>query len=318
MKFRAALALICCTSGAAMANVITLDRTCVEIDVAADGLVEQDRARALAVFRQVLERENMFIVTSACSETYMLSHERDGDGYVIHVRNSAGARRMKMPSFDELTPKYKKLVRSLIEAKAAATEAKASTAAGEAKVAATPPAPASVNPLEPVEPLPSGPNGPIPATDTYNPALDQPSTSESVTKRRLWYLLYGFGVTGERAVTLGYRRNLDKVSIEGSFMFRENGFNQDATEGVSLAVEVLGRHPMSAKAMLYGGGGLSVGGAGRGSSDGEGVQGELTGGMDFGGSGFHVLAQLDVTVPFYLMSDGGYAPTLVISGGIGW
>ena len=35
--------------------------------------------------------------------------------------------------------------------------------------------------------------------DSYDPVLDQPSTSEPVTKRRLWYLLYGFGLTGGRA-----------------------------------------------------------------------------------------------------------------------
>ncbi|HEY5949197.1 MAG TPA: hypothetical protein VIV40_27075, partial [Kofleriaceae bacterium] len=121
MKTRAALVIASSLlTRAALADdhVITLDRTCVEIDRATDGLVDADREQATRLMQQVLERADLFVVTSDCTETFTLSHERDGARFVIRMRSSAGKRRMTTPALDELADKYDRLAQSLIEAKA--------------------------------------------------------------------------------------------------------------------------------------------------------------------------------------------------------
>src|SRR5262245_19908172 len=99
MKTCAALAILCSLSRLALADerVITLERTCVEID-RTDQLAAPDREIATRLLQQVLERENMLVVTGDCSETYSLSHEIAGDHYVIRIRNSAAQRRMTVPA----------------------------------------------------------------------------------------------------------------------------------------------------------------------------------------------------------------------------
>lgn len=312
MKTCAALVMLG-ISGPALADerVVTIDRTCLEIDARTDGLAPPDREHAIQLMTRVLEREDLLVVADACTETYTLSHEREGDGYVIRLRSPAGKRRMVTPALNELSAKYTRLAHSLVEAKVApAPEAAAQPAVIE----------------NAQEPLPTA--API-MLDAEEPA----ASAEPRAKRNTWYGTVGAQVMGGAAFGLGYRHNLGRASIDIAY----NGRSSDSsgTDAMSIGFELLRNKRLSPNAIGYVGGGLSLGSMSRGedlyyyggnSYDyywGSGLQGELTAGMQLGKArGVQFLAQLDITLPFYRMGnhDGehDYAGAAVVSGGLGF
>lgn len=327
MKTAAALLILGSLTRLASAEerVVTLDRTCVEIDETVDSLAAPDRAYATQLLQRVLEREDLLVVIDACSETYTLSHKLEGDHFVIRVRNSAGKRRMTTTGLDELSEKYGKMVRALIEAKAAAAVA---------------PAP---EPPPGLEPLPAP--APFAADDAIdnaaNPAVDneQPETFDGEEKgnaTRMWYGMIGALVSGGKATSIGYRRELadGKNTLDFALALREGDtMDSDSGDGMSLGIELLRKRYLNGKSSAYAGGGISLGFAERyassyntgygGSYRGDGLQGELTGGLHFGGRrGIQALVQVDITLPFYQMSNGNgesrYQPAMAFSAGIGW
>ncbi|HEY5926434.1 MAG TPA: hypothetical protein VIV11_32330 [Kofleriaceae bacterium] len=308
----AAVAVLVCLSRLAAADEITLDRTCVEID-AQDGLTAADRDPARAVVRQVLEREHLFVVLGACTETFVVSHERTDTGYVIRMRSSAGKRRMTVPSLDDVSIKYQKLARSLLDAKAAQQQP----------------------PLAPHLEAAPGPTAtprddwdPHPAVDV---SYDQPDTVESTLKRNIWYATLGAEVTGGSGFSVGFRRAFQPVSLDLAFSLR---ISDGGAESTTFGAELLRYKLLSPAVKAFIGGGLSAGSIKRGdptvyygdSRDfywGEGIHGELTAGFHVGKAhGMQLLTQLDITLPFYrLGNDDGmkdYAAAAVVSGGLGF
>ncbi len=311
MKSFAVLLVLCLSRlASAEGRTITLDRTCVEIDGAVDSLAAPDREYAEKLLRQVLEREHQLVVTSECTETYRLSHERVDDQYVIRLGNPAGKRRMKAPSLDELYAKYDKMVRSLLDAKEAA---RAPVAPPEPQAAAAP----QVATAEPVDATDAQPY-PAPI------AIETLAEEDPAAKRSMWYGLFGFQLTGGPTLAGGYR--LAKQSVVLDFGVAARGAD---LHGFTFGLKALADTKASASTSLYGGGGLSVGWFARGDEtydrsyySGGGLHAELTGGIRFPAGRRQGMIQLDITLPLYGLSnnDGStdYAATASLSGGIGW
>ena len=308
-----AVAVLLCLSRLATADEITLDRTCIEIDGAHDGLAAPDRERTSELLRRVLERENLLVVTGACTETYVLSHERTADGYIVRMRSSAGKRRMTMPALDELSSKYERLVRSLLDAKAAQQQQpSANVAAIEAQ-----PAAATFH----------NPGGAYPMIEGgFTEQVAAPSM-----KRNLWYVNVGLQVTGGAGVALGFRRAFSSVSLDLAINIRSS---DGGAESTTFSAELLRYKPLSANVKGFFGGGLSAGSISRGdptvyygdSSDyywGEGIHGELSAGLHVGKAhGMQLLTQIDITLPFYRVGNEfgmkDYTAAAVVSGGLGF
>lgn len=327
MKIPAVALALCSLTHLASAGdqTITLDRTCVELDEAADKLATTERDYALGMLRQVLERADLLVVTGGCTETYRVSHEQVGNQYVIHVASSAGKRRMTTTSLQDLSSKYGRLVHSLIDAKAAAAAAAAAPPPAHAAVATA----AAAAPADGVDPLPTA--DAMPPTTTTPPAdIDEAAAEQVKHKDRMWYVLAGVNVGAGGALTGGYHRDLDSLTLDFSLV--ERGGGSDGTSGLSAAAEILRNTWTTPTTQLYGGGGLSLGKQekgdqysgynGAGYYYGGGLQGELTAGLRIGGLGAQFVAQVDVTLPFYEIGDNAgnktYAAAGVVSAGIGW
>jgi hypothetical protein len=314
MKTAAAFVLACSLSRLASADdAIVLHRTCVEIDAETDGLAQPDREHALALVQRVLEREDLLVVTTGCTETYVLSHQREGDRYVIRLRNSAGKRRMTTPELVELSDKYTRMARSLIEAKA---------------VKLQPPPPLVPEPTA-AEPAVARPTAaPLPtayASDTS----DTPEPTEA-RKPSLWYSLLGFQVSGGVAVTAGYRRHYDSVTLDIALGIRGS---DTGSRGTSLGGKLLGNKRVSEKTSLYAGGGLSVGTMETGDGEaysathqyywGGGMGADFAAGVQSGGPrGTQFLAQFELKLPFYEVGNNNgettYVAAAMLSAGLGW
>jgi hypothetical protein len=318
MKIRGALLLLL-VSGSAVAGerVITLDRTCVEIDATVDSLVPADREHATQLITRVLERQDLLVVASDCTETFTLSHEHAGEQFVIRMSNSAGKRRLTTPALDELSAKYERMVRSLIEAKQAAQAEAARPAVAPAQIAPEP----QVAVAEPAqEPLPTAlPTATIDAEPP--PELDPTSRKAS-----LWYLLIGAQLTGGAAGSLGYRYRRDTMAVDIALGFRES---DEASRGTAFGGKLLRMSQATPTTTLYAGGGLSFGVIERGSAyssehyTGAGVHGDLAAGLQMGRArGAQFVAQLEVVLPFYRLSnDEGskdYSAGAMLTAGVGW
>ena len=322
MKIRAAALALCSLTHLASADdrTITLDRTCVEIDDAADKLAATDRDYALGMFRQVLERADLLVVSGGCTETYRLSHEQVEQQYVIHVASSAGKRRMTTTTLEDLSRKYGRLVHSLIDAKAAQVAAAAAPPPAHAPIATA----AAAEPADGLESLPTA--DAMPSTTTTTPADTGEATDAPQHKDRVWYVLAGVNLGGGAALTGGFKRDLDSLTLDFSLAVRGGG--DGGTAGLSAAAEILRSSWTTPTTQVYGGGGLSLGSADKGDQysssyySGGGLQGELTAGLRMGGGGAQFVAQVDVTLPFYEISnsygDTTYPAAGVISAGIGW
>jgi hypothetical protein len=306
MMIRGALALLL-VSGSAVAGerIVTLDRTCVEIDAATDGLEPPDRDHAMQLIARVLEREDQLVVANNCTETYTLSHERTGEQYVIRLRSSAGKRRMTTPALSDLFEKYDRMVRSLIEAKA---EAQAPQVAADPQVAVAETA---------QEPFPT------PSIDEETPTEPKPR------KNSLWYGMLGVQLTGGSAGSIGYRHRRDGVALDVAIGFRAS---DEGNNGASFGGKLLGMRQASPSTALYAGGGISLGTLERGNEYdrydssstyyyGSGLQGDFAAGMQMG-SRTQFITQLEISLPFYRLGnnfgDKTYAPTAMLTAGLGF
>jgi hypothetical protein len=304
MKTFAVLSVLCLARlAAADGRTITLDRICVETDSAVDALAPADRQYAETVLRRVLERENQLVVTGACTETYRLSHERVDDTYVIRIGNPTGRRRMKAATLDELYVKYQRMVRSLLAAKATAHD---------------PIAPEAAAPADVTDSLQNDSQPMLQQANDLDPFAEQPQVKPS-----MWYALLGFQFTGGPTLTGGYRVRLPSVLLDFAAAARGAELH-----GFTLGMKVLMDKPV-AETSLYGGGGLSFGAFARGEEytgnyyTGGGVHAELTGGIRFPAGTHQGMIQLDVTLPFYQLSNDetgitSYGATASLTGGIGW
>jgi hypothetical protein len=170
----------------------------------------------------------------------------------------------------------------------------------------------------------------------------------------IWYARLGYGtVFGDRsygtpAVGFAYRAELDRLAIDISFLNFQIGSGDHRSPGASAAswVRLSGLHFLNPTASLtaYFGGGLSYGRrrisrswnytpTGPFSTDweGGGLQGELTVGYEIArATNLRLFVQADAVLPFFqawsetysrsghsIGTDGRYAPSLVVSLGLG-
>lgn len=313
-------------SAAAEERVVTLDRTCVEIDAATDGLAAADREHAAELMKRVLERADLLVVTTGCTETYTLSHERADDEFVIRMRSSAGKRRMRTPALVELSQKYDKMVRSLLVAKAFATTERAAVAPEPAPAAAADPARSGAPEVQTAAAEPAADPLPTAGTSTSD---DLEPIEELPRKRSLWYTQLGFQITGGMAATGGYQYHLRSgMILDAGVRFR--GSETDS-RGFNAGVKLLGEKRLNATTSWSAGGGLSLGTMERGDAyagppyyyEGGGLHADAALNLQVGKTrGVQFVSSIELSLPFYrLTNDVGeksYSAAAIITGGLGW
>ena len=175
---------------------------------------------------------------------------------------------------------------------------------------------------------------------------------DSFSYARLGYGgVFGDGVSGGPAIGFGFRGGFDSFGIDVSFFnLKVPGSDVYGSSGTSMAGSLLKLEGLyflkpKADATVYVGGGFSLGGTTvygaydhntfQTSWDGSGLQGELTVGYEWPrASPLAMFVQADTTLPFYKVTSISYsgpsfagrtsttahryAPSLVVSVGLGW
>lgn len=115
MKIAVAAVLALSATPAAAERTIELVPTCVAIDPEHDELAEAARPHARLLLARALEREEVLVVEAGCTETVVLSHQRDGE--LVHVRVRTGSeQRTRLASLrDDMFEVYAGLARALHE-----------------------------------------------------------------------------------------------------------------------------------------------------------------------------------------------------------
>ena len=276
---------------------------CVVIDPSRDTLAEQDRVAARSLLMQAFETEQFATDASgtACTETYAVSNIKLGNTISVTITGPRGQRTGRATSLDDLPNVYSQMVKSLI------TGAPIATGTG--------------------------------VVDRTNVTKEQ-SAPRRVQADNMKYVQLGYGAITARgqaatgpAFAVGYRKELDRVAIDGSLAFLL-GNDTDLNDGVTLAIPklvVLWNQTPIADATVYYGFGVSYGFSWVG-------RGDIGGGADYTGSGMqaHIVAgyamlrsstirlflQLDTTLPLYKSvasaTDTGWSPSAMFTLGFGW
>jgi len=71
-------------------TVVTITPVCVELDLERDTLRDEERTTAKRILERVLERENLLVLDTGCSERYRISHERSSERIVIWLFDHPG------------------------------------------------------------------------------------------------------------------------------------------------------------------------------------------------------------------------------------
>lgn len=291
---------------------------CIAIDEAHDTLSPTDRTAALLLIGNAFEREGTHVVDGACEERYMLSHIRLGDTILTTIDGPLGRRQGTAIGLDDLPHLYSQMVRSLIS---------------------------------------GDPIGSWHVIDRGNVTVAQDRPPLRLQSDRFGYARLGYGgVFGDRTYGVpsfgfGYRAEFDAIAVDISFLnyaisTSSGGYYdsyRSATAWSLVKLEGLHFTNTTANASPYFGGGMSWGGTSASESgnywDGNGLQGELTAGYELGrASSVKLFVQADAVLPLYRVSSTTYgyqrspsgayaatavrseryAPSLVISFGIGW
>jgi hypothetical protein len=300
-------------SGAAVARA----DVCTRIDEAHDTLAPAERASVLLLLANALERERLHVVDSPCETTYVLSHVRLGE--TIFVTLDIPDRRLQGTAIglDDLPNLYSQMARAIRT---------------------------------------GSPIGSLRVIDRTNVTRAQDRPSRRLASDRFGYARLGYGaVFGDTAYAVpalgfGYRAEFDAVAMDVSFFnyaFTSStgyyGAYKNASGGSLLKLAMLHFADRTANASPYIGAGASWGTTNfddRASYwSGSGLQGELIGGYEVGrASSVKLFVQADATLPFYRVAsttfgytrapsgaylstsstNERYAPTLVVSFGMGW
>ena len=287
---------------------------CVAVDEAHDMFSPRDRAAAVLMVSKQFELENEHVAVEECASPYTVSHIVLGNTILVTLTGPRGSREGKALGMDDLPALYSQMVRSIVTGK---------TMTG------------------------------FNVVDRTNVTAAQ-SSVERVQSDSLWYARLGYGsVFGDKAyggpsMGLGYRFELDSFGVDVSFLnfqsrsssgaYSYYGPSDNAFAGSLLKIEGLYFVNPKANKTTFVGGGLSWGGADFGQGwHGSGLQGELTAGYELlRASSLRAFVQADATLPFYQSStvrypvnyrgvgsipfttDHRYAPSLVVSLGVGW
>jgi hypothetical protein len=297
------LALVVATAAPRLARAADV---CVAVDEARDTLAPGDRIAAVVLLERQFERAGEHVVAS-CDAPYVVSHVTLGRTIFVTIAGPAGRRDGTALGTDDLPALYSQMVRSLVTGK---------------------------------------PMAGFNVIDRTNVTAAQ-SKAERMQTDSFWYARLGYGgLFGDRAygtpaLGFGYRAELDTFGVDVSFLNYEIGsersyYGASAFAGSLLKLEGLYFVNPKANKTSYVGAGLSWGGTNFGSGfDGSGLQGELTAGYELPrASTLRTFVQADAILPFYTASavrypvgyrgvgpvatDHRWAPSLVVSLGLGW
>lgn len=304
-----AFALGLATLGAALAAPVTAwASACVAVDEQRDGLGDEERQAAKTLFEEALSENGIEIAREGCTETWTLYHVRLGKTVTVVVQGPRGTRRERVKAVEDLPAVYSQLARAIV-------------------------------------------TGTENTNDSNN--VDRRNVTEAQTETQrvaadaIWYAKLGYGATpandlyGGPAFGFGRRWELDRVGIDLSFLNfllyqTSNGIDGTSVGWVELGVDYF--FSPYANNTLFMGAGLSLGSHALPSEDGGdeytggGLQGKVTLGYElFRASTIRLLIEADARLPFHRLSrdvfepttnelvrDHTYAPTFVLSLGIGW
>jgi hypothetical protein len=290
---------------------------CLRVDESHDSFSANDRAAALVLLAREFEREGQQVVAGDCANAYVVSHVRFGTTIIITMTGPAGEREATARGMDDVPAVYSQMVRSLVRG------------------------------------VPMDTRGVVDRTNVSNRQSDAPNRvySDSLIYFRLGYS----GVIAEQthnapSVTLlGYRHEMDRIGIDvsllnysfsGSDTYRYPYDTQKtARVGTWLKLEFLRFLSSRSSTSPYVGGGLSWTsvelGAADAQWDGNGLQGEVSFGYEFGRSStIRSFLQVDGGLPFYKLdgtsygynglygaqpsTDSRWCPSVSVSVGVGW
>jgi hypothetical protein len=293
---------------------------CVTIDEARDTLAPSDRSAALLLLKRQFELAGERVVDRGCQEAFVVSHVTFGTRILITLSGPKGQRDATALGMDDVPAVYSQMVRSLL--RGAPMEAPG-------------------------------------VIDRTNVSKAQAAPQNRTQSDSVWYARLGYGMYfadesygGPAVGFLGYRREGNRYGIDVSFL----NFQYTSSDGTAgypfpggssgmtgtwLKLEILRYFSPAADRSPYVGAGLSLSTTNLDHDntywEGNGLQGELTGGFEMGRAGsIHIFIQGDAGLPFYKLRSTTYTyvnvppygyqttvsrryvPTLTVSLGLGW
>jgi hypothetical protein len=292
---------------------------CVIVDEARDTLSPSDRSASLLLLARQFELAGERVVPPGCPDQYVVSHVQFGTRIIITLEGPKGRRDATAMGLDDVPAVYSQMVRSLVRG------------------------------------VPMESPGVV---DRANVSETQSTPPNRIHSDAVWYARLGYGVHfadqaygGPSIGVFGYRREGDRYGIDVSFLNfqyrssdRTYAYGSGGSSGMTgswLKLEVLRYVSPAADRSPYFGAGLSWSTTNldhdNTSLDGDGLQGELTGGFEVGRAGsIHVFIQGDVGLPFYSLRSitytyastppysshtsvtHRYVPSASVSLGLGW
>jgi hypothetical protein len=302
-----AIALGLATLGACLAAPSTACAgTCVSLDEQRDGLSDDERQSARTLFEEALSERGVEVTRDACTETWVIYHVKLGRSLTVVVQSPRGTRRERVKTLEDLPAVYSQLTRAILTGTENTTE--------------------SAN------------------VDRRNVTESQ-NEARRVVADAIWYAKLGYGAMPALGLKagpsfgFGRRWELDRIGIDLSFLNFLLYQNSEGIDGTSVGWVELGLDYFFspyANNTPFIGAGLSLGSHALPTAGddytGGGLQGKFTLGYEFfRASTIRFLVEADARLPLYRLShdeldpitgatvrDHLYAPTFVLSLGIGW
>jgi hypothetical protein len=322
------LCALLCASVVSVVERVASAAVCVDVDTSRDTLSEGDRNGTRALLAQALQKEGLQVAQQNCVGTYSVYHVKLGNSVTVFMQGPQGFprptgagplgyRQATVRSLEDVPPVYSQMVRSLITG----------------------------------QPM----NTANDTVDRTNATAAQQAPNR-VEADSLWYARLGYGgvlgpnFTHGPALGFGYRYELDSLGIDFSFlnfMIGNNSDNNNTSGSVGVTgswLKLMALYFLSptANRSTYLGGGVGWGVTAVGSVantstttsistyTGSGLHAELSAGYELlRASTIRIFLQADATLPLYMVhsttitasntnSASSYAPSFVVSFGIGW
>jgi len=314
---RASICFLLLMSGAATAAIA---QTCIRIDESHDTLAQDERTAALLLVRKQFELAGQHVAVSGCQTTYTLSHIRLGGAIFVTLSGAMGSREGQALGLDDLPAVYSQLVRALTTG----------------------------------QPMGMG----VLDRTNVSASQDLPARrvqSDGSWYARVGHAsLFGPETHQMASFGFGYRAEFNRVGLDMSFLnfqLEDSGGSYGAAGSAVTLIKLEGLYfsnPTGNHSAFFGGGvsygrtevhtnGAGFSATGRGS----GLQGELTVGYEIARvTSARLFVQGDVTLPFYNVvsetftyptgpfsgsyvpptnrTERHYAPSVIVSVGVGW
>jgi hypothetical protein len=300
--------------GSLFTSRAALAAACVEVDQERDNLEASDRDASRTLFEQALIDAGQKVVGKGqeCTETWRIYSVKLGSSVTATVNSPDDRRTMKLRSVEDLPNAYSQMIKSLLSHTPMTTE---------------------------------GEN--VDRTNVTSPQM----SPNRVSADSLWYFRLGYGgvvgggLTGGPGFGMGWRKELDRIALDLSFLNMVVTKDNDSYKNFSgswIKLGALYYFDPYANYSFYAGGGISWGATmvikDTNYYSGSGIHGELTAGYEmFRASNIRLLFQFDASLPTYSATsdfytstvlngvttdlrhkDSVYAPSFVFSLGIGF